>query len=81
MDGDTIAYTAARDLTVNNLTVGQEYCFYATAEYREYDSTGTLIATTYSDPSDTACVSPVEFLLCPPEDFSSIHTYLSLIHI
>ena len=75
MDGDTIAYTAARDLTVNNLTIGQEYCFYATAEYREYDSTGTLIATTYSDPSDTACVSPVEFLLCPPEDFSSIHTY------
>ena len=75
MDGDTIAYTAARDLTVNNLTIGQEYCFYATAEYREYDSTGTLIAITYSDPSDTACVSPVEFLLCPPENFSSIHTY------
>jgi len=75
MDGDTIAYTTERDLTVNNLTIGQEYCFYATAEYREYDSTGTLIATTYSDPSDTACVSPVEFLLCPPEDFSSIHTY------
>ena len=75
MDGDTIAYTAARDLTVNNLTIGQEYCFYATAEYREYDSTGTLIAITYSDPSDTVCVSPVEFLLCPPENFSSIHTY------
>ena len=75
MDGDTIAYTAARDLTVNNLTIGQEYCFYATAEYREYDSTGTLIAITYSAPSDTACVSPVEFLLCPPENFSSIHTY------
>ena len=75
MDGDTIAYTGNTELTVNNLTVGQEYCFYATAEFRELDSLGVLVETTYSTPSDTACTSPVEHLLCPPEEFSSIQTY------
>jgi len=75
MDGDTIAYTSDRELTVDSLTIGQEYCFYATAEFREFDALGVLVETTYSAPSDTSCTSPVEFLLCPPGDFSSIHTY------
>ena len=75
MDGDTIAYTSDRELTVDSLTIGQEYCFYATAEFREFDALGVLVETTYSAPSDTSCTSPVEFLLCPPEGFSSIHTY------
>ena len=75
MDGDTIAYTSHRELTVDDLTIGQEYCFYATAEFREFDSLGVLVETSYSAPSDTSCTSPVEFLLCPPENFSSIHSY------
>jgi hypothetical protein len=78
MDGDTIAYTGNRELTVNNLTIGQEYCFYATAEFREFDSLGVLVETSYSAPSDTSCTSPVQFLLCPPEEFSSIHTYSTI---
>ena len=78
MDGDTIAYTADRELTVHNLTIGQEYCFYATSEFREFDSLGVLVETSYSTPSDTSCTSPVEFLLCPPEGFSSIHTYSTI---
>ena len=75
MDGDTIASTTDRQFTMNNLTIGQEYCFYAVAEFREFDSLGVLVETTYSTPSDTSCATPVEHLLCPPENFSSIHTY------
>ena len=78
MDGDTIAYTADREFLVSNLTIGQEYCFYATAEFREFDSLGVLLETSHSTPSDTSCTSPVEFLLCPPENFSSIHTYSTI---
>ena len=75
MDGDTIGYTNDRTLMVDSLTIGQEYCFYATAEFRNFDSLGVIIDTTFSSPSDTACVSPVQFLLCPPEGFSTIQTY------
>jgi len=75
MDGDTVGYTANTELTVENLTIGQEYCFYTIAEFREFDTLGVLVETVYSTPSDTSCTSPVEHLLCPPENFSSIHTY------
>ena len=78
MDGDTIAYTADREFTVDSLTIGQEYCFYATAEFREFDSSGVLVETSHSAPSDTSCASPVQFLLCPPEEFSSIQTYSTI---
>ena len=46
MDGDTIASTTDRQFTMNNLTIGQEYCFYAVAEFREFDSLGVLVETT-----------------------------------
>ena len=78
MDGDTIGHTSATNLTVENLVIGQEYCFYAISEYFTVDTAGVLSAPEYSEPSDTACATPVEYLLCLPDNFTSTSTYTKI---
>ena len=80
MDGDTIGYTSAGEFTVENLTIGQEHCFYAISEYVVFDTSGTVADTMYSEESEseTACATPVEHLLCPPDNFTSTSTYTKI---
>ena len=78
MDGDTIGHTSAGEFTVENLTIGQEYCFYAISEYVVFDTSGAATDTMYSEESETACATPVSHLLCPPGNFTSTSTYTKI---
>ena len=78
MDGDTLAYTSDTEFTVEGLTIGQEYCFYAISEYVVFDTSGTLADTMYSEESDIVCATPVEYLLCLPDNFTSTATYTKI---
>ena len=59
MDGDTLIYTSDHEITVQG-TIGQEYCFFATAQYRIPDSTmiltpdSVMVIDSTSTPWDTS---------------------------